>query len=111
LSGAVIGTLLTKPTEKAVVKNFYKTTRPFGFWKPYAGELSSEDYKAMKREHRNDIIALPFVFIWQITLFMLPLQLMVGKFLEFTITGIIFIISLIGIYHFWYKNLSKLDAS
>ena len=32
--GTIGGSLLTKPTDRDVLENFYKTTRPFGFWGP-----------------------------------------------------------------------------
>jgi hypothetical protein len=60
---------------------------------------------AMEREHRNDLIAVPFTFGWQITLFLMPMQLMVRSFNAFWITFAIFLTSLAGMYIFWYRQL------
>lgn len=105
LFGALIGTYLTRPTNPKVLEHFYKTTRPFGFWGPLKHTISGEVRAAMVREHRNDLFAVPFVLGWQITLFLLPMQLIVHAFGTFWITLTIFIISLVGIYFFWYRNL------
>lgn len=103
--GAVVGTFLSKPTEKAVIENFYRTTRPFGFWGKLKPILPEGVRKAMEREHRNDIIAIPFALGWHITLFMLPMQLIVRAYEAFWITLVIFCVCLVGMYFFWYKNL------
>lgn len=103
--GSIVGTILTGPIERPILEHFYRTTRPFGFWGPLRECLSPDDRAPTTREHRNDLIALPFVLAWQITLFILPMQLIIHNFRDFWITLIIFVVSLIGIYLFWYRNL------
>ncbi|RKY08557.1 MAG: sodium:solute symporter, partial [Planctomycetota bacterium] len=71
---SVAGTYLTKPTDPKVLENFYKITRPFGFWGHLKRTMPADVRAAMTKEHRNDIIALPFALSWQITLFLLPMQ-------------------------------------
>ncbi|QDU71442.1 sodium:solute symporter family transporter [Mucisphaera calidilacus] len=105
LLSTIIGTLLTKPTDTAVLANFYKTTRPFGLWGPFKTLLPEDERRAMEKEHRNDIIAVPFVMTWQISLFMLPMQLVIGAYRDFLITLPIFLIGLTGMYWFWYRHL------
>ncbi len=34
LVAAIFGTFATAPTDRNILENFYRTTRPFGFWKP-----------------------------------------------------------------------------
>jgi Na+/proline symporter len=105
LAGAIIGTLLTKPTDKKVLEDFYIKTRPFGFWNRFKALLPADVQKQMRIEHRNDMLAIPFVFCWQISMFMLPMQLVIRNYNAFWITLIILLISLIGMYKFWFKNL------
>ena len=105
LAGSIIGTYLSPPTPKSVLENFYKTTRPFGFWGPLEKTLSPEVRGSMKKEHFNDIIALPFAMGWMVSLFMLPMELMVQNYYSFGVTLVIFLICLAGLYKFWYKNL------
>lgn len=105
LLASIAGTYLTRPTDKAIVENFYRKTRPFGIWRPLKKILSPGVRTAMEREHRFDIISLPFVMLWQITLFMLPMQLIIKSYDAFFKTFILFIVCLIGIYFFWYRQL------
>lgn len=105
LIATIIGTYLTAPTEEKVLNNFYQTTKPFGFWKPYKEKLDPHIRKSMEREHRNDLISVPFTLGWQITLFLLPMQLMVKSYAEFFLTLPVFLICVIGMYIFWYRNL------
>ncbi len=105
LVGSIIGTYCSPPTPKAILENFYKTTRPFGLWGPLEKTLSSEMRTSMKREHINDLIALPFAMGWMISLFMMPMELMVRNFSAFGATLVVFLICLAGLYKFWYKNL------
>jgi MFS family permease len=107
LSASIIGTFLTKPTAREVVEHFYKTTKPFGLWSDFKKLLDDKTRKIMAREHRNDIIALPFTVGWQITLFLVPMQFIIGNMEAFWITLIIALCCLSGVYIFWYRNLPK----
>jgi len=86
-------------------KHFYRTTRPFGLWGPLKIWLAPDVRKAMEREHFYDIAALPFALGWQITLFLLPMQLIIGAWQSFAVTFVIFVICLLGVHFLWYKQL------
>ena len=109
LSATIAGTYLTKPTDRKILENFYRKTRPFGFWAPLKKILPDGVRTEMKREHFYDIIALPFVLGWQITLFMLPMQLIIKNYTQFWLTFVVFIVCLTGMYQFWYKKLPAKD--
>ncbi|RKY07761.1 MAG: sodium:solute symporter [Planctomycetota bacterium] len=109
LVAAIVGTYLTKPTDPEVLEEFYKTTRPFGFWGHLKRTMPADVRAAMTKEHRNDLIALPFALSWQITLFLLPMQLIVRNWQAFWVTFAVFAVSLLGLYIFWYRNLGNLD--
>ncbi|MFI4912359.1 MAG: sodium:solute symporter [Sedimentisphaeraceae bacterium JB056] len=107
LIASVVGTYLTKPTDDNIVNNFYKTTKPFGFWGKYKNILSSETRAVMDKEHKNDILALPFTVLWQVTLFMLPMLFIIRNYTALVITLIICLLSLLGVYYFWYRKLPE----
>jgi len=109
LVGAIVGTYLTKPADPKVVEHFYKTTRPFGFWGPLKSKLHPDTRRAMEREHFYDLAALPFALMWQITLFLLPMQAIIRDWRSFAITLAIFLVSLGGMIRLWYKNLPPAD--
>jgi SSS family solute:Na+ symporter len=107
IAGSVVGTYITSPTEPDVTERFYKMTRPFGFWGPLKRTLPDDVRVAMEREHRNDIISLPFALGWMITLFLLPMQMLSQQWHAFWPTLGVFGVCLGGLYIFWYKNLPK----
>jgi Na+/proline symporter len=110
LACTVVGTYLTKPTEHDVLVNFYKTTRPFGLWKPLQYVLSDETKAKMKKEHRNDLLSVPFVMTWLVTMFLMPMQLIIRQYHAFLVTLCLFVVSVAFIYVFWYKNLPDKDT-
>ena len=107
LIASVIGTYLTQPTDRKLLERFYKTTRPLGLWGPLKSCLPPDVRKRMEREHIIDIASVPFALLFQITLLMMPLQLVVQEFRAFLWTLGLFLISVAGMYFVWYRNLPK----
>ncbi len=106
-AGSIFGTYVTRPTDRKVLEHFYQTTRPFGWWKPLKDCLPEDVQQRMKKEHFYDVLSLPFAIVWQVTLFLLPMQAIIRSWHAFFVTLPIFIISLIGLYLFWYKQLPE----
>jgi len=105
LTACIGGTYLTPPTDRAILENFYLKTRPFGLWKPLWGLLDAKMQAATRKEHINDIVSVPFALGWLITLLLLPLEAMTMQWRAFFITLVLFVISLAGLYVFWYRQL------
>lgn len=108
--GAVIGTYLTRPTNQEVLDKFYRETRPFGVWGKLKAALPDEARRQMTKEHCNDIVAVPFVLLVQITLFLIPMLIIVQNFKALFVAGVVFISGLIGTYIFWYRNLPSTNV-
>jgi len=105
LAGTILGTYLTPPTDRRILENFYRTTRPFGFWGPLRNAVSPEALGAIRKEHFHDIVSLPFALLWQVTLFLWPMQMIIGAWRDFAITCPVFAASLIALYFLWYRHL------
>ena len=101
----VIGTYLFKPTDRAVLERFYKTTRPFGFWGPFKKTLDPQMLAITKREHFYDIACIPFALGWQITLFLWPMLLLIQAWTALWVTLAIFFFCLGMMYLLWYRQL------
>ncbi len=104
-AGSIFGTYVTKPTDRKVLEHFYQTTRPFGWWGPLKDCLPADVRQRMKKEHFYDVLSLPFAIVWQVTLFLLPMQLIIRSWNAFFVTLVMFAVSLVGLYFFWYKKL------
>lgn len=107
LIASVVGAYLTPPTDRAVLEHFYRTTRPFGLWRPFRDLLAPEVRVKMALEHKRDVLALPFALGWQITLFLLPMQLLIKSYQAFGITLVIFGVSLVGLYFTWLQHIGE----
>ena len=108
-AATIIVSLMTPETPRKVVEYFYRTTRPFGLWKPYWKDLPETDKVAWGREHRNDMITTVITLVWQVTMFLLPMQLLTRNWVGFYTTLPIFLAGCVGLYLFWWKNLPSAD--
>ncbi len=105
--GTIVTSLITTPTPMPVLRHFYKTTRPFGFWGPLRAEITGSAREAMDKENRNDIIAIPFTLLWQVTMFLLPMQLVTRTYTAFWATLPLFLIGAAGMYFFWWRPMAE----
>jgi len=104
-AGTIIGSLYTKPTPQDVLENFYRTTRPFGLWAPLKNSLPTEQRAHLAEEHRQDLLAIPFFLVAQITLFLLPMQIVIHSYSAFWYTLPLFIIGAAGVYKYLWRRL------
>jgi len=105
LAGSVAATYLRPPTERAALERFYRTTKPFGLWGPLKKGLPPGEAAAMAREHKYDLVSVPFALFWQISMLMLPLLLIVRQFRAAAGAAALLAASLTGLYFFWYRKL------
>lgn len=105
--GTVVGSLLTAPTPMTVLQNFYRTTRPFGWWRPLRKEFQGAERVAIDRENRLDIITVPFALLWQVTMFLMPMQLVIKSYRSFWLTLPFFLVGTAGMYWFWWRPLMQ----
>jgi len=108
-SGTIIVSLLTPATDRKTLTHFFRTTRPFGLWGPFRNEIAGEAGVEMRREHRNDITAVPFTLVAQVCFFLMPMQLVVKNYAAFWTTLPIFVVGAVGMYIFWWRPLQHLS--
>ncbi|HSP41799.1 MAG TPA: hypothetical protein VLO11_02910 [Luteolibacter sp.] len=104
---SVAAALLTEPTDPQVLRKMYLETRPFGVWGHLKKSLTPEEHAKTSREHRNDLLALPFALVWQTTLFLAPMLFIIRNWTGFAGAAVICLGSFIGVYLIWYRNLPK----
>ncbi|MEJ2635925.1 MAG: sodium:solute symporter, partial [Calditrichia bacterium] len=106
LIGLILGTYLTKPTPSHVLFNFYRTTRPFGWWHPVRKRLPEAVLQDIKKENKRDIIATFFAVPWQVVLFLTGMTIIMRTWVSFSYLFIILIGLSGGLYYFWFRHLS-----
>jgi len=107
LVGMVIGTYISKPTEENVLLEFYKRTRPFGFWGPIKKKISPKTMAEINRENRRDIISTFFAVPWQVVLFLTGMAVILKSWDQFAWLVVILAILSAGLYFNWFRHLSK----
>jgi Na+/proline symporter len=107
LVGCILGTYLTPATESSVLSNFYKITRPFGFWGSIKQELSKEIQLQINTENRRDIIATFFAVPWQVVLFLTGMMIVMKQWTNAMNLSVLLVILSVGLYWFWFRHLSK----
>jgi SSS family solute:Na+ symporter len=108
--GCVAGTLLTKPDSDETLMKFYKNVRPWGFWKPIHNKVVLEDPSFEgNKDFKRDAINVVTGIVWQMSLVVLPIYLVIHNFKAFWITLSITIITMIILKFNWYDKLKYAD--
>lgn len=107
LIGSIVGTFLTRPTDHEVLKNFYMKTRPFGVWGKFKAQLSAVEREKVSREHFYDLIALPFALVWQVSMFLCPMLVLIKNWSAFFVVFGLWVVGGIGLWRFWYRQLPE----
>jgi solute:Na+ symporter, SSS family len=107
---AFIGTYLTEPEDAETIKTFYKQTRPWGFWKPVHDLVVAEtpDFKGNK-DFARDAFNVVIGIVWQMSMVILPMFLLIRKWPAFWATLSVFIITTVILKITWYNRLKYVD--
>jgi Na+/proline symporter len=111
LIGCLLGTFLTKPEEDAVLIDFYRRVRPWGFWGPVLKKVLAEDpgFKRNKDFFR-DMFNIAIGIVWQVSLVALPLYVVIQEFDRAAMAlGAILVTSLI-LKFTWYDHLIEREV-
>ena len=106
--GCLFGSLLTPPDDMEKLKSFYKSVKPWGFWKPVFEEIKKTDKNFNKNKNFGRDMFNVFVgIIWQMSLVVWPMYLLIKKWDGFMISIAVVIITTLLLKKFWYDNLKK----
>lgn len=108
LAASIAGTYVSPSTDMAVLKSFYKTVKPWGFWQPVYQQVILDDpgFKPNKR-FKLDMFNVVLGIIAQLCLTLLPMYLILGMHSPlFVVTGILMIIAMI-LKRTWWNRLQN----
>lgn len=105
-AGCVLGTFARGEDDMEVLKNFYRQTRPWGFWKPVIEKIQQEDPDFVpNRNFRIDLINVIVGIAWQMALVVMPIYLLIGEGDDLAISVVVFVITTWLLKKFWYDKL------
>jgi Na+/proline symporter len=107
-AGSLLGCLLTPPDDMKVLKSFYTSVRPWGFWEPVYREVIKENpefkkNRAFKRDMFNSLIGI----IWQMMLIISPIYLIIREYKQMIYCLIILALTSVILKFNWYNKLEK----
>jgi len=108
LVGCFVATLLTPAEDDAVLKSFYKTVRPWGFWGPILAKVQAEDPSFKPNpDFGRDMLNVLVGIVWQTSLVALPVFVVIRRFDSAAIAvGLVAVTSVI-LKFTWYDNLER----
>ena len=106
--GCLVGTYTAPPTDGEVLKKFYSTVRPWGFWKPVHQQVISEDpnFQANKR-FKLDMFNVVLGMIAQCCLTILPMYIVLWLKLPLVITILILAVIIVILKRTWWNKLEN----
>lgn len=100
---AIIGSYLTKPTDMAVLKEFYTKTRPWGFWGPVHAACQVDQPLIKKNtDFARDMFNIVVGIIWQTAITAAAIFLIIHEQQKMWITlGVVLVCTLILKFNWW----------
>lgn len=108
VAGCIAGTYAAPATDMATLKHFYRTVRPWGYWKPVHDLVVAEDpsFRANKR-FGTDMLNVALGICAQICLTLLPVYAVLSMKLPLAVTIIILLAVCLVLRNTWWKRLDE----
>jgi len=111
LIGCLAGTYLSKPEDEEVLKSFYKSVNPWGWWGPIRAKVMAED-PAFQPNHSapRDLSNVVVGIVWQLCLVTLAIYLVLH---QWAVAGGIFVLLVATSFYLkfnWYDKLEQAPA-
>lgn len=108
--GCILGTYAAPPADEQVLKEFYRSVKPWGFWKPVHNKVILE-YPSFKRNKnfKRDMLNVLTGIIWQLSLTVIPVYIVIKEELPLFISIGILAITMLILKKNWYDKLKDID--
>ena len=106
LAGSIIGSYATEPTDMAVLKSFYSTVRPWGFWEPVKQLVMADDTAFVPNKNfKLNMFNVVIGTIAQLCLTILPMYLILHQKLPLLVTVALLAVIVIILKKTWWNKL------
>jgi len=111
LIGCFAGTLLTQPEDDAVLKDFYRRVRPWGFWGPILKKVQAEDPAFEPNpDFARDLFNIAVGIVWQVSLVALPLYFVIQEYRRAAAVLAVILITSAILKFTWYDHLEEREV-
>jgi len=102
--------LLTKPEDDAVLKSFYRTVRPWGFWQPVLDKCQADDPTLQpNRDFWRDWFNVLVGIVWELAMVAAPIFLVIQQYSRAMICGVVFAVTSAILKLTWYNHLEPAE--
>lgn len=109
LLGSFLGTWFTPPTNDKTLKSFYTNVRPWGWWKPVRKKLEAAGTPVKKNtDFGKDMLNCLIGIIWQSSMILLPIYLVVRDYEKTAITLLVFGVTSLILKFTWLDKVKKI---
>jgi SSS family solute:Na+ symporter len=106
--GCIVGTYTAPPTDIEVLKSFYKTIKPWGFWKPIRKMVEEEEgIEVHNKNFGKDMFNITLGIIGQLCLTLLPMYLVLKAQIPLYLTILILILIISILKKTWWNKLEN----
>jgi Na+/proline symporter len=106
LAGSVIGSYATAPTDITVLKSFYTTVRPWGFWGPVKAVVMENDPSFVPNKNfKLNMFNVVIGTITQCSLTILPMYLILAQKTSLIVTIAILVVTITILKKTWWDKL------
>jgi solute:Na+ symporter, SSS family len=108
VAGCLAGTFLSPAEDEAVLKSFYRTVNPWGFWGPIREKVMLEDPTFVpNRDTVHDLTNVAVGIVWQLTLVMLPIYIVLKQWAVSGLILVVLIVTSAYLKRFWFDRLNQ----
>ena len=106
LLSSIAGSLATEPDDEAVLMEFYRKVRPWGFWKPIHDKLAALEPGILPNTaFKRDMGAVAVGIVWQTALTAAPIFLVIRDFSRFGVSVAVILLTTVALKYLWYDRL------
>jgi len=110
LAGCLLGTYLSAPEDEAVLKKFYRTVNPWGWWGPIREKVVQEDPTFIpNRGAARDLTNVAVGIVWQLCLVTLPIYLVLHQWTIALGIVVLLVVTCVYLKLRWYDRLEKAE--
>ena len=107
-AGSFLGTLLTAAEDDAILMNFYRTVRPWGFWGPIRDKVMAEDPSFVPNgDFVKDCTNVAVGIVWQVSLAALPIYIVLRDWRWAATIAAVTLGTSVFLKFNWYDKLEK----
>jgi SSS family solute:Na+ symporter len=108
LGGCLAGTFLSDAEDEAVLKKFYRTVNPWGFWGPIRDKVVKEDPSFVpNRDAGHDLLNVAVGIVWQLCLVTLPIYIVLKEWSWSGAILVVLIATSVFMKFSWFDRLEK----